>query len=183
MPPAQQPTPPHVALRPRAVGAQACSGLLRPQGRSSQHAGEPANRGPSSLPGPQETTPPSSAHPRQTHPAVEAPRKVPEASVELGGGGGGGAVRVSRKVRPDLGRGLRSSPLQCPQGGRRGAERPGHGKLSRPPRSPSWPGGGGARPRLGLRGGPAAGRTLGGRSETLPSGGVRPRLPGKRPRP
>ncbi|XP_025150095.2 uncharacterized protein LOC112587324 isoform X2 [Bubalus bubalis] len=76
MPLAQQPSHtrrPAIQSRRRSgqLGPPGCSGRL-----SSLHAGEPpTNRGPSSSPGPQETTPPSSAHPRRTHPAVEAPRK------------------------------------------------------------------------------------------------------------
>lgn len=86
--------------------------------------------------------------------------------------------RVSRKVSPDLGRGLQSSPLQGLQGlqgGRRGAERQGHGEALPAPRD-SPPDREGA---VRVRGWDCeAGPQREGRSA---AGGARPRFPGSDP--
>lgn len=97
----------------------------------------------------------------------------------------GVGVRVSRKERPDLGRGLQSLPLLCLQGGRRGAERPGHGETLPAPRDPPPDREGAVRVRGSdcEAGRQRDGRLAGGVRPRFPSGEVRPRLPGKRPRP
>lgn len=110
-----------------------------------------------------------------TRPAVEAPRKVPEASVELGGGAG---VRVSRKVRPDLGR------CSVRRAARAVRSAPTRGTLPAPRDPP--PGREGAVRVRGSdceAGRQRSGRSAGGVRPRVPSRGVRPRLPGKRPRP
>lgn len=111
---------------------------------------------------------------RQTHPAVEAPRKGPRGTRGAGRRGVGSVGgRVSKKVSPNLVRpsllaaaGSAGRPAQC--------RHPEHRETLPAPRDSPPDREGGARPRLGLQTGP--------QREGRSAGGARPRFPGKRPR-
>lgn len=177
IPLAQQPPPTHTspcnpepsALRP----ARAFRGSGRP---SSLHAGEPsANRGPSSSPGPQKPAPSPSAHPARPTLRWRRPERSPRDAWSWEAGGRKWGGRVSKKVSPNLGRGLHSSPLQGLQGGRRSAKHPEHGETLPAPRDSPPDREGAVRAR-------GSDCEAGPQREGRSAGGARPRFPGKRPR-